>query len=74
MWDLSCLTRDRAHAPALAVWSLNHWTTRKVPEQNISNNTKGELATQVVLRGRMRDWGKRVGGRFFFPLNILCTF
>lgn len=27
----SSLTRDQSVPPALAAWSLNHWTTRKVP-------------------------------------------
>ena len=31
MWDLSSPVRDRTRAPALEKWSLNHWTTRKVP-------------------------------------------
>ena len=31
MWDLSSLIRARTCAPALEVWSLNHWTTREVP-------------------------------------------
>ena len=31
MWDLSSLIRDRTCAPALEVWSLNHWTTREAP-------------------------------------------
>ena len=30
MWDLCLLTRDRPMPPAVEVWSLNHWTTRKV--------------------------------------------
>ena len=29
MWVLSSLTRDRTCAPALQVWSLNHWTTAR---------------------------------------------
>ena len=24
-WDLSSLTRDRTHLPAVEAWSLNHW-------------------------------------------------
>ena len=31
MQDLSSLTRDRTHAPALGARSLNHWTTGEVP-------------------------------------------
>ena len=30
MWDLSSSTRDRTHAPAVEVQSLNHGTTREV--------------------------------------------
>ena len=29
MWDLSSLTRDQTHGPALEAKSLNHWTTRE---------------------------------------------
>ena len=32
MWDLSFLTRDQTMPPALAMWSLNHWTAGQVPE------------------------------------------
>ena len=31
MWDLSFPTRDRTHTPCIRKWSLNHWTSRKVP-------------------------------------------
>ena len=31
MWDLSSPTRDQIHAPAIGKWSLNHWTSWKVP-------------------------------------------
>ena len=31
--DLSSSSRDRTHAPALGVWSLNHWTARRVPTE-----------------------------------------
>ena len=31
-WDLSPLTRDRTHAPAVEVQSLNPWTTKEVPK------------------------------------------
>ena len=33
MWDLSSPTRYQTWAPALEVWSLNHWTTREVPHR-----------------------------------------
>ena len=32
MWDLSCRTRDQTQAPAEEAQSLNHWTTRVVPQ------------------------------------------
>ena len=32
LWALSSQAKDRTHAPALAVQSLNHWTTRESPE------------------------------------------
>ena len=31
IWDLSFLTSDQTHAPALGAWILNHYTARKVP-------------------------------------------
>ena len=31
MWDLSFPTRDQTCKPCTGKWSLNHWTTRKVP-------------------------------------------
>ena len=31
MWDLSSLIRDRACAPAVEAWSLNHRTTGETP-------------------------------------------
>ena len=31
MQDLSSLTRDGTHPPAVEVWSLNHWTARELP-------------------------------------------
>ena len=31
MWDLISLTGDGNHIPSSGRWSLNHWTTRKVP-------------------------------------------
>ena len=30
MEDLSSPTRDQTHAPAVGVWSPNHWTTGEV--------------------------------------------
>ena len=32
MWDLSLPTRNRAHLPCIGRLSLNHWTTREVPD------------------------------------------
>ena len=34
LWDLSSETREPRRAPAGEVQSLNHWTTREVPEKN----------------------------------------
>ena len=31
MWDLSPPTRDQTPVPCIVQWTLNHWTTRKVP-------------------------------------------
>ena len=35
MWDLSSPTRDQTHTPYNRRRSLNHWTTREVPEIQI---------------------------------------
>ena len=32
IWDLSSLTRNRTCTPSIGRQSLNHWTTRVVPE------------------------------------------
>ena len=32
MQDLSSLTRDRTHTPCMDRQSLNHWTSREVPQ------------------------------------------
>ena len=32
MWVLSSLTRDRTSVPCIAIWILNHWSTREVPD------------------------------------------
>ena len=37
MQDLSSIIRDRTHLPALAAWSLDHWTAREVPQINLVN-------------------------------------
>ena len=37
MQDLSSITRDWTHLPALAAWSLDHWTAREVPQINLVN-------------------------------------
>ena len=35
MWDLGPLTRDQTHTPYIESRSLNHWTTREVPDVKI---------------------------------------
>ena len=35
MRDLSSLTRDPTHAPAVEARSLNHWTAREVPSNDV---------------------------------------
>ena len=32
MWDLSSPTRDQTRTPCIGRRSLNHWTTKEVPE------------------------------------------
>ena len=43
MWDLSSLIRDQTHTPCSGRRSLNHWTTREVPQLVVNNdNNQGE--------------------------------
>ena len=35
MWDLSSPTKDQTHIPCIGRQSLNHWTSREVPEVKI---------------------------------------
>ena len=37
IWDLSFPTRDEPEPPAVETWSLNHWTTREVPDNIFSS-------------------------------------
>ena len=32
MWDLSSLARDHTRIPCIGRWTLNHWTSRRVPQ------------------------------------------
>ena len=47
MWDLSFPTMDRTHTPCIRKWSLNHWTTRKVPSSRFEALLS--LDSQTVL-------------------------
>ena len=40
MWDLSSLTRDWTHSPALEGFSFNHWTAREVLRFSTVNTHK----------------------------------
>ena len=46
MWDPSSPTRDWTRAPALEARSLNHWTTREVPERESESEICRLLAVQ----------------------------
>ena len=35
MWDLSSSTRDRTCTPCIGRQSLNHWTAREVPQNDV---------------------------------------
>ena len=39
MWDLGSLIRDRTYNPCIGRWSLNHWTTKKVPPKVLSSKS-----------------------------------
>ena len=45
MWDPSSLTRDQTDTPFIGRWSLNHWTTREVPQNAILECSLGPLLT-----------------------------
>ena len=51
MPDLSSLTRDQTHAPAVEARSLNPWTARKVPVPLVS---VGEL--EIWCRVKRYGW------------------
>ena len=38
MWDLSSLTRDCDHTTSIRRQSLNHWTTREIPNGSLQMN------------------------------------
>ena len=58
-WDISSPTRDKACAPALEAWSLNHWTTREVP---CHENTLLDKERCVMKYISQRTWIK--GSKF----------
>ena len=49
MCDLSSLTRDQTHIPCTGQLTLNHWTTRKVP------NSAFIIALGVTTHGILRS-------------------
>ena len=56
-WDLSSPTRDQTHTPVFKAWSVNHWTTRKVPENYDSEpkpSSTGPLISFLILF--LRSW------------------
>ena len=55
MWDLSSLNRDQTCAPALEVWSLNHWTTKDVPKRT-SLNQEAQMASSESEQGGTGVW------------------
>ena len=71
IWDVSSLRKDRTHLLCTRRWSLNNWTTRKVPNSIIS---------------RWKNWGLETGRDFpevtwwlssissLFSSILLCPF
>ena len=49
MWDLTSPTRDQTHIPCTGQLTLNHWTTRKVP------NSAFIIALGVTTHGILRS-------------------
>ena len=49
MWDLSSLTRDRTHAPAVKTQSPKYWTTREVPDSTDFNKEPSHLRLSFAL-------------------------
>ena len=55
MWDLNSPTRDQTYTPCTGRQSLNHWTTREVPETSLfltftskSLKTKGRFQAKTL--------------------------
>ena len=49
MWDLVPQPGSEPMSPVLAAQSLNHWTTREVPNKGIFENTKGGPALYTCI-------------------------
>ena len=49
MWDHSSQARVRTHTPCSGVWSLNHWTTKEIPQSDFNCCGRG---AQRVSGGR----------------------
>ena len=49
MGTLSSPTRDRTQAPALGVWSVNHWITREIPSFYYSINIASQCPPLALL-------------------------
>ena len=56
LWHMrsSSTTRDQSGAPALAAWSLSHWTTRKVTNQKHFEHFFPPKGNMVTLKSFSR--------------------
>ena len=61
-WDLSFPTKDYTHAPALEAWSLNHWTSRRVPPTLFMEPHYGQISSRDLKGNVMKIYIK-----FFLP-------
>ena len=63
MWDLISLTRDGNHIPSSGRWSLNHWTTRKVPGRSF-------LRIRMFMYIKSPEW---INGKCSTNVNSVLT-
>ena len=50
-WDLSSLTIDQMWVPCIERWTLNHWATKKSPEQFLNSGQSLALWRQYQVQG-----------------------
>ena len=57
MWDPKSLTREWTCTPCIGKRSLNHWTTREVPQTSFQKREKGGITHQAGWQRELaRGW------------------